>query len=96
MCCYQIRHQKQYFSDTYNFIDLVSGILSLLALMYMGTSQHSENEDVLRALAGLLRWVKVIYYLRGFGSTAPLINMLQKIVLGMRSFVAVLAVVLVG
>lgn len=91
-----MRFQEHYFSDPYNYIDLVSGILSLLVLMYMGHSQQGANEDVLQALAGLLRWVKVIYYLRGFGSTAPLINMLQKIVVGMRSFVVVLVVVLIG
>ena len=91
-----MRLQKRYFDDPYNYMDLISGLLSLWALQCMATSQQGRTEDVLQALAGLLRWMKVIYYLRGFGSTAPLINMLQKIALGMRSFAVVLGVVLVA
>ena len=80
----------------YNHIDAVGGLFSLWALLCMTDCEHSSSEDVVQALAGLLRWMKVIYFLRGFGSTAPLINMLSKIVLGMRSFAVVLGVVLVA
>lgn len=87
---------ERYFRDPYNYIDTVGGVLSLWTLLYMANPIRSDFQDVLQALTGLLRWVKVIYFLRGFNSTAPLINMLQKIVAGMRSFLILLTVVLVA
>lgn len=92
-----MQYQDRYFADPYNYIDLISGALALWALVsLLSNGDEYRIEGALQALAGLLRWVKVIYFLRGFRSTAPLINMLQKIVLGMRSFAVVLAVVLIS
>ena len=92
----QMREHVDYFTDLYNYIDITGGILGLGALISLRSDCHSEGEKVMQAFAGLLRGFKVIYYMRGFESTAPLINMLQKVVMGMRSFVAVLLVVIIA
>ena len=75
--------------------------MALWALMLMRThvvpgEPQNGRRDVVQALAGLLRCFKVIYFMRGFEQTAPLINTLQKIVFGMRSFALVLGVVLIA
>eukprot|EP01045_Picozoa_sp_COSAG04_P014443 COSAG04_NODE_1082_length_8397_cov_3.936009_1_plen_144_part_00 len=86
-----------YFVDAYNWLDIVSGAIAILALAQMRTQEEQDEfSDVVQALAVLLRGTKVTYFLRGNPSTAPLINMLRKIVKDMWSFLVVLAIVLVA
>ena len=56
----------------------------------------AEWVSAIQATAGLFGWLKVIYFMRGYDSTAFLVSMLGQIVRDMIPFVEVLVLVLIG
>lgn len=50
----------------------------------------------IHALASLLMWVKLLYFLRIFKSTGYLIRMLTEVMYSMRVFLTVFCIVLIG
>eukprot|EP01045_Picozoa_sp_COSAG04_P015874 COSAG04_NODE_1287_length_7366_cov_18.273153_3_plen_1522_part_00 len=50
----------------------------------------------IQAVAGLMGWLKAVYFLRGFDTTAPIVRMLGEILKDMVPFLVVLAFILVA
>ena len=55
-----------------------------------------ELNRTVQAIAGLLGWLKIIYFMRGFDSTAFVVNMLFQIITDMVPFVIVLSLILIA
>ena len=80
----------------WNVLDTVSVLLTTVALATMHTDPGwgSVALRIVHASAMFARWLKLIFFLRGWGRTAPLIKMLGNIVVDMTSFVIVLIIIL--
>lgn len=86
---------KRYF-DFWNVLDTVALVLTTAALATMLSNSGWSNVAlrIIHASAMFFCWLKLLFFLRGWGRTAPLIKMLGNIVVDMYSFVIVLLIIL--
>lgn len=83
-------HKVNYFRSFWNLIDLISLILNLVTIILDLVNQNTLDSNSVGAVAVLLMWMKLFYFLRIFSSTAHLIRMIIEIISDMRYFVLVL------
>ena len=85
-----IYHRLAYLKSFWNIIDLASLILNLVVVILDLVNKNTTDSNSVAAVAVLLMWVKLFYFLRIFSSTAYLIRMIIEIMIDMWYFVAVL------
>lgn len=87
----------EYLSDVWNQIDITiifcTGIGMLLRVAFRGETDLSR---AFLALSCVGVWFNVLYYLRAFETTGPLVSMIFKIAKDMRAFIMVLFISLIG
>ncbi|MDA8539139.1 ion transporter, partial [bacterium] len=91
----------KYFTSFWNQIGLASVLLTVVALALMQgqtegswTSLSSGTLRVIHTSALFSRWLKLLFFMRGLDSTAPLIKLLSNIMREMQSFLVLLLVLL--
>jgi transient receptor potential cation channel subfamily C member 2 len=57
---------------------------------------NSKAANILNAIAAVLLWCKLLHYMRLYKATGVLVSMIFKILMKLRSFMSVLAIVIVG
>jgi WD40 repeat protein len=87
----------EFLTDIWNVIDggiIVSGVAgNLLRLSYW---EDTEASRVMLSLTSILMWFNVLFYLRAFESTGPLVSMILRIAEDMKSLMMVVFLVLLG
>jgi len=95
---------KKYFAAPGNQLGLASVLLTTIALVLMRDQTPGTWLDTalspsalrgIHATALFGRWLKLLFFMRGLDSTAPLIKLLINIVIEMKSFMVLLIVILV-
>eukprot|EP01047_Picozoa_sp_COSAG01_P036347 COSAG01_NODE_2837_length_6993_cov_3.425733_3_plen_1408_part_00 len=93
-----------YFKDPYNYVDSFAIILAMASITSMAAVRASSGSPTvchavaaLKGTAGLLCWVKVLWFVRGINyKTAFLLNMLVEVTSDIGNFLVVLGVILAG
>ena len=92
---------RKYFSKTWNQLGIASVLITVLALVLMqgqtAGSLTAVSPAALRTIhtaALFSRWLKLLLFMRGLDSTAPLVKLLSNIVQEMKSFMVLLLVIL--
>jgi hypothetical protein len=98
---------KKYFTGSMRYVNqlgLASVLLTTIALVLMRDQTPGTWLDTalspsalrgIHATALFGRWLKLLFFMRGLDSTAPLIKLLINIVIEMKSFMVLLIVILV-
>jgi hypothetical protein len=87
----------EYAKDPWNWLDLSGAVLATWALgLQLIESESNQDEliqaqnlDMIQALSGFFRWLKIVYFMRGMPQTAHLVRTLIRIVFNMKWFVLV-------
>jgi Ion transport protein len=87
--------------DAWNIMDATAyGLIYLgvivQACSYHNHPAHSKAANVINAIAAVLLWFKLLHYMRPYKATGVLVSMIFKILMKIRAFMLVLAVVVVG
>ena len=86
-----------YFEDIWNMNDAIvtsCGIIgNVLRLIYWGETEASR---VLLSLAIICSYFKILFYLRAFETTGPLVSMIVQIWKDMQATVGIIALVIIG
>lgn len=85
-----------HFSDIWNCNDMLlylCVIIGIISRILYGEVSLSRS---LMAVAGVSMYLKILYYMRAFGSTGPLVSMIFRIAYDIRYVALVLAIVILG
>ena len=77
----------------WNWLDSASIAATLCWLGY-NSWDHGKHTQAFEGVAILLGWMKMLYFLRGFETTAFVVNMLSEIAVDMLPFLIVLLVIM--
>jgi len=84
-----------YLSNPWNAVDIISytGLLTTLPLrLYL---PHHEATYIIAA-GGLILWLKLLYFFRGFRATGPLVRIISRVATDTRFFLLLLLVFITG
>ena len=88
----------RYFSDVWNYIDI-----SCIALTLLSTVPEMINDEdpgsvsrMIGSVALILLWVRVLYFLRAYHFTGPLVFMIVYVILHLKDFLLIVLVVCLG
>ncbi|KAG5189053.1 Ion transport protein-domain-containing protein, partial [Tribonema minus] len=87
---------QEYFTDPWNLLDLSAYALLFIGVAAQVSTRKSLLADCTNSIVALLLWFKLLYFMRPFRSTGPLINTIFEIMADMRTFLVILLVVVVG
>ena len=92
---YEVLHMlrtnvTRHFFIFWNALDFVQSVLGFASIVTFFSGDSSF--DLLLALAVYLKWFGLLYYLRGFKNTGPLIRMIIEIVKNIKYFLLVLSI----
>jgi archaellum component FlaC len=101
--CRELMHQgfAKWFCDAWNLMDATAYGLIYAGVIVQACSDHkhpahSKAANVINAIAAVLLWGKLLHYVRPYKATGVLVSMIFKILMKLRSFMLVLAIVVVG
>jgi Ion transport protein len=86
----------EYFTDPWNLLDVAAYTLLFVGVGAQIVTRNALLADCTNAVVALLLWFKVLYFLRPFKGTGPLINTIFECGADMRTFLMVLIVVVIG
>jgi hypothetical protein len=95
----------KYVTSIWNAWDIFAGVLAIIALRqveYKETCVHRTRfqfecmctAHAWQAVALLLSWSKILYFLRGFEYFGFVVNMVKQIIVDMANFLVVLGIIL--
>jgi Ion transport protein len=87
--------------DAWNIMDITAYGLIYASVIVQACSNpeqpaHSKAANVINAIAAVLLWCKLLHYMRPYKATGVLVSMIFKILMKIRAFMVVLAVVVTG
>lgn len=86
-----------YFADVWNIVDLTSYSFNILGVVIRLLNEKDTNlSKIAFAVSSVLMWLKLLYYLRAFKSTGPLVSMILQILFESRFFLFILCIALFG
>lgn len=86
-----------YFADVWNIVDLTSYSFNILGVAIRLFKEKDTNiSKIAFAISSVLMWLKLLYYLRAFKSTGPLVSMILQILFESRFFLLILCIALFG
>ena len=86
-----------YFGDVWNTVDLTSYTFNSIGVIIRLTTEKDTNfSKIAFAISSLFMWLKLLYYLRAFRSTGPLVSMILQILFESRYFLSILCIALFG
>jgi hypothetical protein len=86
-----------YFGDVWNIVDLTSYSFNIVGVMVRLLNEKDTNlSSIAFAVSSLLMWLKILYFLRAFKSTGPLVSMILQILFESRFFLLILCISLFG
>jgi Ion transport protein len=91
----------KWFWDAWNIMDITAYSLIYAAVGVQSRShpeqiEHIKAASVINAIAAVLLWFKLLHYMRPYKATGVLVSMIFKILLSIRPFILVLAIVVLG
>jgi Ion transport protein len=98
----ELKHAKlNWFYDAWNWLDATAYILICVGVIVQASSgrkhpAHNKAANVINAIAAVLLWFKLLHYMRPYKATGVLVSMIFKILMKIRAFMLVLAVVVLG
>merc|ERR1712232_406692 len=81
-----------YLSSGWNMLSLFSYAFIVISIVLEMVEGHQRRGRNVAAVASLLIWVQVLYYLRGFRGTGALVRMICVICLDMRYFIIIMII----
>jgi len=92
---------KHVFMDLWNTLDFfsLSGIFWTFVMRlfsYLHDRKYEEYVRIISAFALLMNYLNMLYYLQGFSAAGELVRMIVGITLGVRFYLVVMLVVLIG
>lgn len=88
---------REYISDVWNQIDITVIFTSVMGNITRLIQWRETNASrVFLSIASIAMWFNLLYYLRAFEVTGPLVSMILRIAKDMKAFLLVLAIVIVG
>jgi len=84
-----ILNKLDYWTDMWNYLDVIRGVLCIVYGIEQFVTMGSENETLLTLLT-LFSWIRGITYFRLFDQTRYMVNLLKFVVEDMISFLALL------
>ena len=100
--CLRRRQQRytvglaDYISDGWNVVDLVSLLVICVTTWRLVTHADTGGTTQVAAVGTSLLWIRVIQYLNGLDATAAYVRMTLSVMRDMKSFVLILAILVVG
>ena len=86
-----------YFADVWNIVDLTSYSFNIVGVAIRLLNEKDTNfSKIAFAVSSVLMWLKLLYYMRAFKSTGPLVSMILQILLESRYFLLILCISLCG
>eukprot|EP00953_Heterococcus_sp_UTEX-ZZ885_P036192 18660-Heterococcus_DN1.PRE.2 len=87
--------------DAWNIMDVTAYGLIYAGVIVQACSNpeqpaHSKAANIINAIAAVLLWFKLLHYMRPYKATGVLVSMIFKILMKIRAFMLVLAIVVVG
>jgi Ion transport protein len=87
--------------DAWNIMDVTAYGLIYAGVIVQACSDHehpahSKAANMINAIAAVLLWFKLLHYMRPYKATGVLVSMIFKILMKIRAFMLVLAIVVVG
>jgi hypothetical protein len=86
-----------YLLQVWNYLDLIPPLLitAIVILNFLEMDNFPEIRTM-HAVAALLNWFKLLYFLRIFSSTGYLVRMIINVIVDMRIFLVVFTIILLG
>jgi len=88
-----------YLLQVWNYLDLIPPLFIVTILVFTLFSDIFADFPFLytiHAIANILMWFKLLYFLRIFKSTGYLVRMIIQVVVDMRIFIVVLCIIFFG
>jgi hypothetical protein len=75
---------------------LYAGVILQATVGNPALPELNSAANIINSMAAVLLWFNLLYYLRPYQSTGPLVMMILEIIADMRTFLVILAIVVVG
>jgi hypothetical protein len=75
---------------------LYAGVILQATVGNAALPEQNSAAHIINSMAAVLLWFNLLYYLRPYQSTGPLVMMIFEIIADMRTFLVILAIVVVG
>jgi Ion transport protein len=88
--------------DFWNVLDITAYTLTLIAVLKQATAADTTHPalnttaNIINATAAVLLWFKLLHFMRPYQSTGPLVMMIFEIIADIRTFLLILAIVVMG
>jgi peptidoglycan hydrolase CwlO-like protein len=93
---------SEWLRDFWNALDITAYTLTLIAVLKQATAADTSHPEldttanIINATAAVLLWFKLLHFMRPYQSTGPLVMMIFEIIADIRTFLLILAIVVVG
>eukprot|EP00953_Heterococcus_sp_UTEX-ZZ885_P001374 1258-Heterococcus_DN1.PRE.1 len=93
---------SEWLLDFWNVLDVTAYTLTLIAVLKQATATDTTHPElnttanIINATAAVLLWFKLLHFMRPYQSTGPLVMMIFEIIADIRTFLLILAIVVVG
>jgi hypothetical protein len=75
---------------------LYAGVILQATVGNAALPEKNSAANIINSMAAVLLWFNLLYYLRPYQSTGPLVMMIFEIIADMRTLLVILAIVVVG